>query len=173
MKPLAHKVVLFHNKDFASGCVHHEDLSPEHQQQRQHLPGHPPLPVVARAHRVQGEVKWSCIVSPWKLCGFNHPSNAGSPYCTSLPARCCSPSVPYCATQTQTTRSCRRSPGCTRLTRPSTRSCPKNGRGSTPCRQSICRLPHPFVYHTSPVYPFSLLTSETKIIVNLESEIQR
>ena len=35
--------------------LHHPHLPPQHQQQRRHLPGHPALPVVPRAHRVKSK----------------------------------------------------------------------------------------------------------------------
>lgn len=36
------------------GCLHNTNLSPKHQQQREHLPGHPEDTVVACSHNIQG-----------------------------------------------------------------------------------------------------------------------
>lgn len=35
------------------GCIHHKNLPPEHQQQWQHLLGHPEVAVVASTHHLQ------------------------------------------------------------------------------------------------------------------------
>ena len=39
------------------GGLHDPNLSPQHQLEREHLPGHPQVPVVAGAHHLKGEAK--------------------------------------------------------------------------------------------------------------------
>jgi len=53
-------------------CIHDPDLPPKHKQQRSHLSGHPPVPVVSGSHSIKGAVVNMFIIvrpQPWRPAG--------------------------------------------------------------------------------------------------------
>lgn len=109
----------------AQGLVPDQDLPPEHQRERQHLPGYPPGPVEPGTDHLEGYV------------GAAHsPSLALDLLDADRYAPSAAPPTDR-QTRTPTTRSCRTLRTSTRRTAPATKTRLASGRGSTRCNLRI------------------------------------